>query len=90
MKALLAERYLYAFGNRATVQKWKYRLKKTKENSKPNADEHDQDSDSNVDEEDVENNLQVPDWIAKVPRVQSILELRHSARTAVPLPPLNS
>ena len=90
MKALLAERYLYAFGNRATVQKWKYRLKKTKENSKPNADEHDQDSDSNVDEEDVENNLQEPDWLSEVPRVQSIIELRRSARTAVPPPPLNS
>jgi hypothetical protein len=91
MKALLAERYLYAFGNRATVKKWKYRLKKTKENSEPNADEHDQDSDSNVDEEDVENNLQDIDIdpITKRPRVRTILEireLRRSARTAASIP----
>ena len=61
MKALLAERYLYAFGNRATVKKWKYRLKKNKDTSNTNADEHDQASDSNVDEEDVEITLQPPD-----------------------------
>ena len=60
MKALLAERYLYAFGNRSTVKKWKYRLNKTKDNSNDNADKHDQDSDSNDDEEDVEIAITTP------------------------------
>ena len=54
LKALLAERYLYIFGNRATVKKWKYHLKKNKDTSNNNAAEHPQDSDSNDDDEDVE------------------------------------
>jgi hypothetical protein len=54
-KAILAERYLYAFGNRASVKKWKYRLHKPKDNTKPNIIEHPQDdAPSSDDEEDVE------------------------------------
>ena len=51
MKALLTERYLYAFGNRCSVKKWKYRLNKPKDNSNNTAEEHNQDSDSNHEEE---------------------------------------
>ena len=58
MKVLLTECYLYAFGNRASVKKWKYHLKKNKDNSNNNANEHNQASDSNDDEEDVEITLQ--------------------------------
>jgi hypothetical protein len=54
LKTLLAERYLFAFGNRATVKKWKYRLKITKDTSSNNADKHDQASVVSDDEEDVE------------------------------------
>jgi len=52
-KTLLAERYLYAFGNRASTKKWKYRLQQTKDKSKTNIVEHDQDDDP-PDDEDVE------------------------------------
>ena len=61
MKALLTERYLYAFGNRASVKKWKYRLKNNKDNSNNNADEHNQASDPSDNEEDVEITLQQPE-----------------------------
>ncbi len=52
-KTLLAERYLYAFGNRASTKKWKYRLQQTKDKSETNVVEHDQDDDP-PDDEDVE------------------------------------
>src|SRR5712691_1649962 len=51
-KTLLAERYLYAFGNRASTKKWKYRLQQTKDKSETNVVEHDQDDDP-PDDEDV-------------------------------------
>ena len=58
LKTLLAERYLYAFGIRATVKKWKYRQKINKEASKKQADQHDQGSEATTDdEEDVEISL---------------------------------
>ena len=59
VKALLTERYLYAFGNRATVKKWKYRPQKPKDTSKTNIVEHPQD-DENTNNEDIEITLTPP------------------------------
>jgi len=59
VKTLLAERYLYAFGNRASIKKWKYRPQKTKDKSGTNVVEHDQDDDPS-DDEDAEITLAPP------------------------------
>ena len=51
LKVLLAERYLYTYGNRVSVQKWKYHQKNSKDNSKSTAGQHSNvgDSDDNKD-----------------------------------------
>ena len=59
VKTLLAERYLYAFGNRASIKKWKYRPQKTKDKSGTNVVKHDQDDDPS-DDEDAEITLAPP------------------------------
>jgi len=92
-KAILAERYLYAFGNRAPVKKWKYRLHKTKDTTKSNIIEHSQDDvpSSSDDDEDAETILHpffsfTP--TAKVPaHVPQPAQTRRSARTRMPPPP---
>ena len=58
LKVILAERYLFLFGNRATVKKWKYRQSntKTKEPSNSSIVKHPQDNDT-PDDEDVEQHL---------------------------------
>src|SRR6266705_936071 len=92
-KAILAERYLYAFGNRAPVKKWKYRLHKTKDTTKSNIIEHSQDDvpSSSDDDEDAETILHpffsfTP--TAKVPaHVPQPAQTRRSARTCMPPPP---
>ena len=53
LKAILTDRYLYAFGTRIAVKKWKYCQNKHKVNSKQNAAKHNQDSEEG-DEEDIE------------------------------------
>ena len=58
LKVLLAEHYLYAFGNRASVHKWKYHQKNPKDKSKSTADKHPNTGDAN-DEEDVDQLLSV-------------------------------
>ena len=50
LKTLLAERYLFAFGNRAKVRKRKQRVPRNKDKSSIPAAEHNQGSDSNDDE----------------------------------------
>jgi ATP-dependent exoDNAse (exonuclease V) beta subunit len=60
LRALLAERYLYVFGTRATVKKWKQRQNSTKEKSKTQADQHLQGSDVTDEDEDVEITLKQP------------------------------
>ena len=54
LKALLAEQYLYVFGIRATVKKWKYRQTSNKETTEKQADQHNQGGDTTDDDEDVE------------------------------------
>ena len=56
LKVLLAEHYLYVFGNRASVIKWKYHQKNSKDKSKCTASKHPSagDSDNN---EDVDHQL---------------------------------
>jgi hypothetical protein len=56
LRALLAEHYLYAFGNRATVKKWKYRQANHKDTSDNTATKHPEGGD-HTDEEDVETYL---------------------------------
>ena len=46
LKSLLAERYLYAFGNRCSVRKWKQRKTTNKDKAKSNIAKHDQGDDS--------------------------------------------
>src|SRR5260221_555653 len=89
-KAILAERYLYAFGNRASVKKWKYRLQKTKDTSKNNIVKHHQDNELS-DNEEVELTLTPPANIQLIAPQDSQARriTRKSARTAVlPPPPL--
>jgi hypothetical protein len=87
MKALLTERYLYAFGNRATVKKWKYRLNKTKDNSNANADKHDQASDSNDDEEDVEIAITTPAQQSSLSSFNTLAASTHYKPFTTPIPP---
>jgi hypothetical protein len=60
LRALLAERYLYIFGTRASVKKWKQRQNNTKDKAKVQADQHSQGSEVSDDEEDVEININLP------------------------------
>jgi len=53
LKVLLAERYLYVFGNRASVLKWKQHQKNSKGKSKSTAGKHPDASDGN-DDKDIE------------------------------------
>ena len=94
MKAILAEQYLYAFGNRATIKKWKYHLHKTKDTTKSSINEHSQDNalpPPSDDDEDVEIILMPP---AKVPAyipqpAQTSCTQRKSTRlTKPPMPPM--
>jgi hypothetical protein len=50
LKALLAECYLYIYGNRASVKKWKQHQNNNKGKSKSNPIEHDQDSTSGAED----------------------------------------
>jgi hypothetical protein len=60
LKTLLADKYLFLFGNRVAVKKWKQRRKVNKETACDNAIEHTSDGDL-LDEEDVKNTLQPSD-----------------------------
>ena len=51
LKVLLAEHYLYAHGNRATVLKWKYHQKNSKGKSKSTISKHATAGDTNDDED---------------------------------------
>jgi hypothetical protein len=53
LKALLAERYLFLFGNKATVKKWKYRrpATTTKDPSPTDIIEHPQDDEEDDDQD---------------------------------------
>ena len=46
LKALLAEHYLYIFGNRASVKKWKHHQKNNKDKAKSNSAKHVQGEDT--------------------------------------------
>ena len=78
LKLLLAERYLYLFGHRAQVKKWKYRQTKNKGTSKPNTTKHDQGGDK-PDEEDVDI-ITTPASSSSHPTVQVTHNTRKSNR----------
>jgi len=54
-KTLLTERYLYSFGTRATVKKWKPRRQPNKQET-----QHTQEGEAHREEEEVENSLNQP------------------------------
>ena len=102
LKMLLAERYMYALGNRATVLKWKYHLKNSKGNSKSNTGKHPNTGDSD-DDEDVDQLLLTlvpettptaaslpPSETASAPPAQSSQPTRRSSRTRCPPRPLDT
>jgi hypothetical protein len=60
LKALLAERYLYCFGTRGTMKKWKCRRNLTKATSAPQAAQHTQASNAQDSDEDVKTALDLP------------------------------
>jgi hypothetical protein len=53
LRALLAKHYLYIFGTRALVKKWKQRQNKNKGESKDQADQQFQGSEDSSDEENI-------------------------------------
>jgi len=59
LKVLLAECYLYAFSNRASVRKWKYHQKSPKDKSKLTTSKHPNTGDVN-NEEDIDQLLSTP------------------------------
>jgi hypothetical protein len=60
LRALLAERYLYIYGTRASIKKWKQRQNKNKDNSKSQAAEQPQDGNESSNDEDIEFTLTTP------------------------------
>jgi len=92
LKVLLAKRYLYAYGNRASVQKWKYRQKNSKDNSKSTTGQHsktgDSDSDSDVDQ--LPTQTAPPFETASAPPPQSGQPTRKSTRKTKPLRPFDT
>ena len=78
LKLLLAERYLFLFGHRAQVKKWKYRQTKNKGKSNSNTTEHDQGGDK-PDDEDVDI-ITTPANSSSQPTVQATHNTRKSNR----------
>ena len=91
LKMLLVERYLYTFGNRATIMKWKYHQKINKDKSKSNSAKHAQGEDT-PGEEDTDTHLlsPAPPQTASAPPSQSRVPSRRSNRTAKPSRPLDA
>src|SRR5712691_9321025 len=89
VKVLLAERYLFAFGNRASVKKWKYRLTQPKHTAKTSIVKPHQD-DEPTDDEEVETMTTTPaNRPTDTPQLtQTSRSTRSSARTRMPPPPL--
>ena len=73
LKALLADRYLYAFGTRITVKKWKYHQKSPKDKSLKNTAQHP--TGSNKD-----NNKDIEIILTLLPNTQSIVLLQTTGR----------
>ena len=77
LKVLLAEHYLYALSNRASVLKWKYHQKNSKGKSKSNTSEHSSAGDTNDDED-------INQLLTNVPT----LATPHSFKFSETIPPL--
>ena len=90
LKALLAERYLYAYGNRCSVKKWKQRKPINKDKANSNTAAHDQGDDSPGEEDaDTHPTPNAPPQTASAPP-QSLTQTRKSARTARPTRPFEA
>jgi len=92
LKVLLAERYLYALGNRASVIKWKYHQKNRKDNSKPTAGQHTNTSDFD-DNKDIDHLLTQPEppfKTASAPPPQLGQPTRKSSHKTRPPRPFNA
>jgi len=81
LKMLLAERYLYVFGNRASVKKWKQHRKITKVHSNTHTATYNQGSDVE-DNKDIDNTL----ISLLIPVLASPLSFIEAARTHIPGP----
>ena len=94
LKTLLAERYLYFYGNRASVKKWKQRPNNNKDKSDPNTTKHGQGG--NPGEKDAVDPLTSPATppqslqSASAPVAQSSQPTRRSTRPAKPLRPYDA
>ena len=88
LKLLLAERYLYLFGHRVQVKKWKYWQPKTKANSKSNIIKHGQDDDR-PDDKDIEV-TSTPANISAPPSIMSNQPARKSTRKPKPARPFQA
>ena len=97
LKVLLAEHYLYAFRNRASVHKWKYHQKSPKSKSKSTTSKHPNTGDAN-NEEDINQLLSTPATLilpthsqtASAPPVQSSQPTCKSNRTTKPTHPFDA
>jgi hypothetical protein len=93
LKALLAECYLYIYGNRVSVKKWKQHQNNNKDKDKSNPAKHDQDNTSGA--EDAVSTLLSPAHLqsSSVPPVQSSQSLqptRKSNRKGKPSKPTDA
>ena len=94
LKTLLAERYLYFYGNRASVKKWKQRPNNNKDKSEPNTTKHGQGG--NPGKKDAVDPLSSPATpsqslqSASAPVAQSSQPTRRSTRPAKPLRPYDA
>ena len=88
LKLILTERYLYLFGHRVQVKKWKYWQPKSKDNSKSNTTKHTQDGDK-PDEEDIKITL-TPATISTPLPIMSTQPTRMSRRKPKPPHPFEA
>jgi hypothetical protein len=93
LKALLAEHYLYIFGNRTSVKKWKQHHNNNKDKSKSNPAKHDQGNITGA--EDAVKSLPSPAHLhsASVPPAQSsqlLQPIRKSNRKVKPSKPMDT
>ena len=90
LKALLAEHYLYAYGNRCSVKKWKQRKPINKDKANSNTTEHDQGDDSPSEEDaDTPSTPHALLQSASAPP-QSIIQTCKSNRTVKPTHPFEA
>ena len=90
LKALLAEHYLYAYGNRCSVKKWKQQKPINKDKANSNTAAHNQGDDPPSEEDaDTHPTPNAPPQTASAPP-QSFTQTRKSTRTVRPICPFEA